>query len=593
MRAELCLLLLPSLLACKQSLQLNGDFQPLFLATSWCITNHSETLKTAIKPNHQPYLFRLPSHKLIERYTVVEKLTERNFVSGMWPWGSSLCLFYVTTDVFLCSASIVHMSVISFDRYWGISRPLKTRNKSKTVVALKICSCWLITVIVACPITVLGLVDSSNVLQDQLCQIWNRYFQLYGSALSFFIPLIIMAVTYAKTVKLLKEQQEKTMWGPEVTVQTDDKSEGQNVRLRRSTTTKHRQTLTKCSRSRNPTDGNSNLSTSRNTLTVAAGVSSRNSRPKSMSLCVEGSPAIAEQLVQVRAEGINSAKRRYSRPQARRMMSSSLPSGIMSLSDLCDSSEKSSSHGIPITLLQYRRSTFCSSRPQTYSEEDKSTTTVTATDSQLSPLLPPTIVPDRSIPPPSPSGAIIERQNSNVSRITFSTRAEMSKRLRLNLKRATTAVMRPWSRAGSLASEQKATKVLGVVFFCFFVCWTPFFAMNTVIALCQAHCSEIPQAMASVFLWLGYISSTVNPIIYTTFNRRFRSAFFRLLKCHCEQPPVKEAVSRSWRDESSCRRTKTQSNGVSATTLTTWTGYDDKSARSYAETNGAKILYLS
>ncbi|VDM76101.1 unnamed protein product [Strongylus vulgaris] len=36
---------------------------------------------------------------------------------GVWTWNVSLCLLYVYSDVFLCSASIVHMSVISLDRY--------------------------------------------------------------------------------------------------------------------------------------------------------------------------------------------------------------------------------------------------------------------------------------------------------------------------------------------------------------------------------------------------------------------------------------------------------------------------------------------
>lgn len=57
---------------------------------------------------------------------------------GVWIWDFWLCLVYTYADVFLCSASIVHISVISLDRYLGISRPLKVRNKSRTVVALKV-----------------------------------------------------------------------------------------------------------------------------------------------------------------------------------------------------------------------------------------------------------------------------------------------------------------------------------------------------------------------------------------------------------------------------------------------------------------------
>ena len=36
-----------------------------------------------------------------------------------------------------------------------------------------------------------------------------------------------------------------------------------------------------------------------------------------------------------------------------------------------------------------------------------------------------------------------------------------------------------------------------------------------------------------VFLWLGYTSSTLNPIVYTVFNREFKNTFLRLLRCGC------------------------------------------------------------
>lgn len=82
-------------------------------------------------------------------------------------------------------------------------------------------------------------------------------------------------------------------------------------------------------------------------------------------------------------------------------------------------------------------------------------------------------------------------------------------------------------------SEQKATKVLGVVFFTFVICWTPFFVINFTQAFVERDrlVRWIPNEMMTTFLWLGYISSTINPIIYTVFNRNFRSAFRHLLLC--------------------------------------------------------------
>lgn len=135
-----------------------------------------------------------------------EKTNRYEHILGMWIWSFGLCLLYTYADVFLCSASIVHISVISLDRYLGISRPLKLRNKSRTIVALKICFVWIMTIIISCPLAVLALIEPETILQENLCTIRSRQYMIYGSTLSFLIPFVIMTVTFTKTTKLLNNQ---------------------------------------------------------------------------------------------------------------------------------------------------------------------------------------------------------------------------------------------------------------------------------------------------------------------------------------------------------------------------------------------------
>ncbi|XP_043270648.1 5-hydroxytryptamine receptor 2B isoform X2 [Venturia canescens] len=75
--------------------------------------------------------------------------------------------------------------------------------------------------------------------------------------------------------------------------------------------------------------------------------------------------------------------------------------------------------------------------------------------------------------------------------------------------------------------ERKAAKTLAIITGAFVACWLPFF----VVALLQAICRtcEPPDLVASVFLWLGYFNSTLNPVIYTIFSPEFRQAFKRML----------------------------------------------------------------
>ncbi|PRD18377.1 UNVERIFIED_CONTAM: 5-hydroxytryptamine receptor 2A [Trichonephila clavipes] len=60
------------------------------------------------------------------------------------------------------------------------------------------------------------------------------------------------------------------------------------------------------------------------------------------------------------------------------------------------------------------------------------------------------------------------------------------------------------------------------------------------MALLLPLCSECEPnfPIFSIFLWLGYANSTLNPIIYTIFSPDFRSAFKKLLcTVHGSQRP--------------------------------------------------------
>ena len=85
----------------------------------------------------------------------------------------------------------------------------------------------------------------------------------------------------------------------------------------------------------------------------------------------------------------------------------------------------------------------------------------------------------------------------------------------------------------SLKLERKASKTLGVIMGAFVFCWLPFF----ILAITRVFCSSctISPALNFTLLWLGYINSMLNPIIYPFFNKDFGPAYRKMLRLGCHK----------------------------------------------------------
>ncbi|XP_041366898.1 5-hydroxytryptamine receptor 4-like [Gigantopelta aegis] len=93
------------------------------------------------------------------------------------------------------------------------------------------------------------------------------------------------------------------------------------------------------------------------------------------------------------------------------------------------------------------------------------------------------------------------------------------------------------SQYGSTASksfkkETKAAFTLGIVIGCFFVCWCPFFLTYLVDALIGYR---VPIIIKLIVLWLGYLNSTMNPVLYYISNKDFKVAYKMLFGCNIQQ----------------------------------------------------------
>lgn len=86
----------------------------------------------------------------------------------------------------------------------------------------------------------------------------------------------------------------------------------------------------------------------------------------------------------------------------------------------------------------------------------------------------------------------------------------------------------------SLSKERRAARTLAIIMVTFVLCWIPFFLLYLILPFCNT-CSHPGVWVEVLFVWLGYVNSTLNPIIYTVFNMEFRKAFNDMIaRCCCK-----------------------------------------------------------
>ncbi|CAH6780181.1 Htr2c [Phodopus roborovskii] len=102
---------------------------------------------------------------------------------------------------------------------------------------------------------------------------------------------------------------------------------------------------------------------------------------------------------------------------------------------------------------------------------------------------------------------------------------------------------RPRGTMQAINNEKKASKVLGIVFFVFLIMWCPFFITNILSVLCEKSCNQkLMEKLLNVFVWIGYVCSGINPLVYTLFNKVYRRAFSKYLRCDYKpdkKPPIR------------------------------------------------------
>ncbi|KAF3697880.1 Cholecystokinin receptor type A [Channa argus] len=83
----------------------------------------------------------------------------------------------------------------------------------------------------------------------------------------------------------------------------------------------------------------------------------------------------------------------------------------------------------------------------------------------------------------------------------------------------------------NLMAKKRVIRMLLVIVFLFFLCWTPVFVVNAWQAFDQRSAYRLTGAPISFIHLLSYTSACVNPIIYCFMNKRFRQGMLSTFTC--------------------------------------------------------------
>ncbi|CAB1456497.1 unnamed protein product [Pleuronectes platessa] len=313
---------------------------------------------------------------------------------------------WIYLDVLFSTASIMHLCAISLDRYVAIRNPIEhSRFNSRTKAMMKIAAVWTISIGVSMPIPVIGLHNEDKVFVNGSCVLNEERFMLIGSFVAFFIPLVIMVVSYCLTIQVLQRQATVFLYEAKASSQQPLHTPAMTHTLQPPSSTFHLPQINTTAPPDSPDVKPPPPPSRRNTLS-----------------CLKGAE--------------------------------------------------------PTILLSSSKSDSISILPSSEAA------------SQLSS---PAAGPGRA----DASGGHGRR-----------------------------------GMMQAIKNERRASKVLGIVFFLFLIMWCPFFITNVTSVLCGGSCNEsLLHDLLNVFVWVGYISSGVNPLVYTLFNKTYRRAFSSYIRC--------------------------------------------------------------
>ncbi|XP_038582165.1 muscarinic acetylcholine receptor M5-like [Micropterus salmoides] len=392
---------------------------------------------------------------------------------GSWPLGNLACDLWLAVDYVASNASVMNLLVISFDRYFSITRPLTYRAKrTPKRAAIMIGLAWLVSFVLWAPPILCWqyFVDKRESDQCQI-QFLTQPVITFGTAIAaFYIPVSVMTILYCR---IYKETQRRTKDLAELQgLKTENVLEG----------TKPQKTIIhSCFHFTRERRDQSQASWSSSNQSNATKTTTRSD------------------MAWAKADQITSFNSYTSSEEEEHHVSIETPQG---------SFKEQSSGNKNGKVTDYTEDQYFSTPQKKSSKKHISYKFKPGSKGKngnptiATPCLPEAEQPTKNASPSSsttskPMDAVLKNQ--------------ITKRKR-----------------NVLVKEKKAAQTLSAILLAFILTWTPYNIMVLISTFCGTC---IPTSLWHLGYWLCYVNSTINPMCYALCNKTFQKTFRMLLLC--------------------------------------------------------------
>lgn len=135
-------------------------------------------------------------------------------VIGYWPLGAVVCDLWLAVDYVVSNASVMNLLIISFDRYFCVTKPLSYPVRRSTKMAgLMIAAAWVLSFILWAPAILFWqfIVGGRTVPKDECyIQFFSNPVVTFGTAIAaFYLPVAIMIHLYWRISKASRSRMRR------------------------------------------------------------------------------------------------------------------------------------------------------------------------------------------------------------------------------------------------------------------------------------------------------------------------------------------------------------------------------------------------